>query len=228
MDLKSLIRQNKTFLLLHAVLLLVGSYPLVMFDKVTLFLKLNSLHHPFFDQFFYYITFLGSSAAYGLLMATLVAMKRHNRSLLLGASSFVAMSGIVQGLKRIVCLNQLRPIALIPTAAPLHLVEGMVPPTHLSFPSGHAATIFTAVCLVHLLAPKKPCWFSVLLFLLACAVAYSRIYLCQHFYRDVYIGALIGMWSTTAVYAVLKHWQGPAWLDQTLRYLLPIKLKRKA
>lgn len=228
MDLKSLVRQNKTFLLLHAVLLLVGSYPVIMFDKVTLFLKLNSLHHPFFDQFFYYITFGGSSAAYGLLMATLVAMKRDNRSLLLGASSFVAMSGIVQGLKRIVLFNQLRPIALIPTAAPLHLVEGIVPPTHLSFPSGHAATIFTAVYLIHLLAQKKPFWFSLLLLLVAVAVAYSRVYLCQHFYRDIYVGAWVGVWTTTWVYGVLMNWQGPAWLDQTLLDLLPIKLKRKA
>ena len=228
MVLKSLIRDNKTFFILQALLLLLGSYPLVVHNKVTLLLKLNSYCHPLLDHFFYYITFLGSSITYILLMALLIVMKKNNRTLFTGISSFVSMSAIIQGMKRIGTFDQLRPITLIPTDAPLHLVEGITHHTHLSFPSGHAGTIFTAVCLIHLLTPKKPFWSSTLLLLVACAVAYSRIYLCQHFYRDVYVGALIGIGSTTTVYTVLKHWQGPAWFDQTPLDLLPIKLKRKA
>jgi membrane-associated phospholipid phosphatase len=228
MGFKSLAQENKLFFILHALLLLVGSYPLMVFDKVTLLLKLNSFHGPFLDQFFYWINFLGSSTMYALLMTTLVVMKLDNRTLLTGVSSFVAMSIIVQGMKRIAFFDQLRPIALTPTDMPLHLVEGIVPDTHLSFPSGHAATIFTAVCFIHLLMQKKPIWFSVLLLSVAAVVAYARVYLCQHFYRDIYVGAWVGTWTTTLVYGVLMHWQGPGWLDQRLLALLLAKRKRNA
>jgi len=214
MGFTSILRQNKTFFALHCLLLVLGAYPLFVFDKVTLFLQLNHFHHPVLDRFFYYATFLGSVTMYALLMVALVVMQLDNRALLTSAGGFVAMSLIVHGMKRLFFADQLRPIALIPPDAPLHLVEGIVPDTHLSLPSGHAATIFTAVGLIHLLLPKKPIWFSILAFLGAVIVAYSRVYLCQHFYRDIYIGAWIGTWTITWVYGVLQYWQGPAWLDQ--------------
>lgn len=216
MGLELPVRENKTFFILHALFIFLGSYPLVAFDKVALFLRLNNFHHPFLDRLFYHITFLGSSTMYALLMATLVVMQLNNRVVLAGICSFVAMSAIVQSMKRIIFCDQLRPMALIPADVPLHLVAGILPDTNFSFPSGHAATIFTAVCLVHLLVPKKPVWFSVLLFLGAVMVAYTRVYLCQHFYQDIYVGAWVGTWITTLVYGVLMRWQGPDWLDQRL------------
>ena len=214
MGFKLFLQKNKTLLILHVLLLVLGAYPLVKFDKVALFLQLNRFHHPVLDQLFYYITFLGSSTMYAILMATLVVMQLDNRTLLTGVSGFVVMSAIVQGMKRLVFSDQLRPIALIPTDVPMHLVAGIVPDTHLSLPSGHAATIFTAVCFVHFLVPRKSVWFSTLAFLGAAVVAYSRVYLCQHFYRDIYVGAWVGTWTMTLVYGVLMHWPGPAWLDQ--------------
>jgi membrane-associated phospholipid phosphatase len=217
MGVKSLLKENKSFFILHTFLLLLGSYPLVAFDNVALLLKLNSFHHSLLDQFFYCINCLGSSAMYALLMIALVAMKLDNRVVLTGISSFIVMSLIVQGMKHISFFDQLRPIALIPTDVPLHLVEGIVPDTHLSFPSGHAATIFTTVCFVHLLVKKKSVYFSVLLLFGAAIVAYARVYLCQHFYRDIYVGAWVGTWVTTVVYCVLTRWQGPNWLNKPAR-----------
>jgi membrane-associated phospholipid phosphatase len=228
MGVKSLVKENRPFFILHTLLLLLGSYPLVAFDKVTLLLKLNSFHHSLLDQLFYWINCLGSSTVYVLLMIALVAMKLDNRTILAGIGSFIVMSVIVQGMKHMAFFDQLRPIALIPIDVPLHLVEGIVPDTHLSFPSGHAATIFTVVCFVHLLVKKKSVCFSVLLFFGAIIVAYARVYLCQHFYRDIYVGAWVGTWTTTWVYSVLMRWQGPAWLEQRLSTLLFAKHKSKA
>lgn len=212
----------------HGLLLVSGVYPLIIFDKVAFFLQLNRLHHPFFDHFFYYITFLGSSATYALFMVILVVIQLENRVLLAGVCSFVAMSTIVQGMKRIIFADQLRPTALIPTDVPYHLVEGIIPDTHFSFPSGHSATIFAAICLIHFLMPKKPTWFSILVFLVAVIVAYSRVYLCQHFYEDIYVGAWIGTGATTVVYGVLVGWQGPSWLDQKPLASLVLLLKNKS
>jgi membrane-associated phospholipid phosphatase len=218
MDIGSLVRENKFFLTLHAILFLLGSYPLWVVDNVTLLLQLNRYHSPFLDYFFYYAAFFGSSTMYALLMATLVVMKFNNRTLLIGISGFVVMSVVVQFMKRIVFFDQLRPISLLPPDAFLHLVEGIVPDTHWSLPSGHAATIFTAVCFIHLLMPRKSVWCSVLLLSGAVVVAYARVYLCQHFYRDIYVGAWVGTWTTIVVYSVLINWQGPStWLDKPAR-----------
>ena len=143
----------------------------------------------------------------------------------MGIGSFVSMSCMVQGMKRIAFSDQLRPIALIPKEVHLYLVEGIVPDTYLSFPSGHAATIFTATCLVHLLMRKKSAWYSVTLFLVAAVVAYSRVYVCQHFYQDVYVGAWVGTWTTILVYFLLTSWQGSDWLNQSLSAQLLAKWK---
>ncbi|MEL6412550.1 MAG: phosphatase PAP2 family protein [Bacteroidota bacterium] len=221
------IKDNKAFFALHTLLLLLGSYPLFVYNKVELALQLNSYHHPWADAFFALVTHLGSSKAYILFLLTLVVLRQSNRILLLGGSSFVAMSLLVQSLKRIPIIEQLRPIKLIPADVAVHLVKGVVPQTIMSFPSGHAGTIFTAVCVIHFLIPKKPLWCTLVLLLVASIVAYSRVYLLHHFYRDVYVGALIGVWSTTAVYTLLKHWQGPAWLRQTPQTLWQT-LKKKA
>ncbi|MHA7877961.1 MAG: phosphatase PAP2 family protein [Bacteroidota bacterium] len=227
MGLKSLLQENKAFFTLHALLLVLGAYPLIMYDQVTFFLQLNRLHHPFLDHFFYYSTFWGSSAMYALLILILVVIQLDHKTLLTGICSFVAMSAIVQGMKHIIFPNQLRPIALIPAGVSLHLVEGIVPDIYLSFPSGHAATIFTAGYFIHFLMPKKPVWFSILLFLGLAVAAYARIYLCQHFYKDIYVGAWVGTWVTTLVYAGLMPWKGPSWLEKSPLASLALWLRAK-
>jgi len=214
------IQDNKAFFLVYTLLLLVGLYPLLAWDKVTLLLMINDHHHPTLDRFFYYITNLGSGITYGLLMLTLLLRKVANRKLLIGAASFVAMSFIVQFLKRIIFPGQLRPIELVPDPSQLHLVDHVAMLSRLSFPSGHAATIFAAACFLNLIAPSKNTWYSILLLLIATVVAYSRIYLCQHFYTDVYVGTLIGGWTTLFVYTWLIDRPVPAWLAKRL----PIEL----
>lgn len=227
MGLKLLVQENKTFCILHTLFLVLGAVPLLVFDKVTFFLRLNQFHHPLADYFFYYISYLGSSTTYVLFMAILFVMGRDNRTLLIGISSFVTMSIIVQGMKRMVYVNQLRPIAFIPEGFPIHLVEGVVRDMRFSLPSGHAATIFTVACFTHLLMREKHIWRSVLLFVGATLVAYARVYLCQHFYSDIYVGAWVGTCITILVYGVLIQWKGPAWLDQQPSVLW-LRIKRKA
>ncbi len=213
MSLALVIRENKFFLVTCALIFLLGAYPWVAYDQIALLLRLNQLNHPLFDYFFYYITFLGNLGTYAALAFILLVNKQNNRAILIEVSSFALVSAIVQGMKRILFPSQLRPIVALSTDASLHLVKGVSFHTHLSFPSGHAATIFTAACLVYWLAPRKRFLLGALMLLLATLVAYSRIYLCQHFYKDVYVGALIGTWTTTLIYTLVIHWKGPLWLS---------------
>jgi membrane-associated phospholipid phosphatase len=61
-----------------------------------------------------------------------------------------------------------------------------------SFPSGHAMAAFALYGLVSFLLPGKK-WQAVLLFSVAFLVALSRVYLVQHFWQDVFTGAIIGL-----------------------------------
>lgn len=217
--LAAIVQDNKAFFIGYTALLLLGLFPLLAWDKVDLLLMINGQHHPALDLLCYYVTNLGSGITYTLLLITLFFLRVANRKLLIGASSFVVMSAIVQFLKRIVFSDQLRPTALIPELIQLHLVDHIAILSQLSFPSGHAATSFTAACFLNLIAPTKYTWYSILLLLIATIVAYSRVYLCQHFYADVYVGALLGGWITVFVYAWLIDWYVPSWLE----HRLPVK-----
>jgi undecaprenyl-diphosphatase len=76
-----------------------------------------------------------------------------------------------------------RPFETIPHADPL--IGATV---GQSMPSGHAATSFAgAVVLTYLLPRGAP-----LFFLLATAVAFSRVYVGVHYVSDVLVGALLG------------------------------------
>ena len=88
-----------------------------------------------------------------------------------------------------------RPFETIPQADPL--IGATV---GLSMPSGHAATSFAgAVVLTYLLRRVAP-----YVFLLAAAIAFSRIYVGVHYLSDVLAGAALGAAVALAALALLR------------------------
>lgn len=95
-----------------------------------------------------------------------------------------------QLLKRFVFNDHLRPAKFIGKDQ-LILVDGVDVHELFSFPSGHTTAAFAmAYMLVFLFPGKKN---QLLFFLLAALVAYSRIYLSQHFIEDVAAGTCVGI-----------------------------------
>jgi undecaprenyl-diphosphatase len=75
-----------------------------------------------------------------------------------------------------------------------------IPHSH-SFPSGHTATSFAAATVLTALVPRAAPAF----FVLAAAIAYSRLYVGVHFPLDVVGGAVIGVATALLLLAAARR-----------------------
>lgn len=90
-----------------------------------------------------------------------------------------------------------------------------------SFPSGHTMSAFALFALAAFMIPWKR--FPALgLFLIALLVAMARIYLVQHFMKDVYAGSIFGVAIAMAAYLVQRRYPGdaPVWYNRGLQGLI--------
>lgn len=71
------------------------------------------------------------------------------------------------------------------------------------FVSNHASNVFGMALFSSLIFRKK--WFSILIFIWAIFVAYSRIYVGKHFPADVLFGALLGMLIALLTYKIISY-----------------------
>ncbi len=181
------------FALLFFGLSLVCVYPMLVFPKGDLELLINHYHTPGLDLFFKYITHLGD----GTLLAILAigALFYNYYFAIVTIFSIIMQSVVVSLFKRWIFNGMPRPTAFFPEGTMLNFVDGVDVHKINSFPSGHTATAFTFFLLLIWLIGFRRRWVSVLFFILAFCVGYSRVYLLQHFVVDVWFGALFGVVS---------------------------------
>ncbi|MES1246092.1 MAG: phosphatase PAP2 family protein [Actinomycetota bacterium] len=137
-------------------------------------------HHRWgpLDHVFVFLTRIGTWGLVWIGLAVALAVARRNwRILVVTAVCVYAADGIASAVKYAV--HEHRP------DFPAALVA--IPKSH-SFPSGHSATAFAGATVLAFFAPR---W-RVPLFVLAAAIAYSRLYVGVHFPLDVLAGAAIG------------------------------------
>ncbi|MEH0155709.1 phosphatase PAP2 family protein [Limibacter armeniacum] len=184
------IRPYNFALLLTGLLLLIGAGVVSFLPKGDLLIFLNTYHNKVLDHFFYYLTNMGDGLIFlPLVLIAFLIDKRLGIYYLLVGLMHAALVSIG---KYILFENSPRPIIYLKQYT-LHLVEGLKVHKWNSFPSGHTATVFAACTAIILFLKSK--LLQVLMIIIACLAGISRVYLCQHFFQDVFIGAVLGVVS---------------------------------
>lgn len=205
-SLGKIISKSKYFLFVFLLFVIVVAYFLVRYDRLEGTVIVNSTWTPFQDIFFKYVTYLGGGET-AIAVIIFLILFYSLRSGLIALLTFVFTAGITQFLKRVVFSNVMRPFIELWgefKRGELHLVlaEEFMKKGN-SFPSGHTTSAFSVFLILTLFA-KKPIW-GLIFGCIAVLASYSRVYLSQHFFEDIFLGSIIGVLGTIGVYYVVQQ-----------------------
>lgn len=211
---KYIFKENVSFLFPYLVYIIVGAFILAFNTKVDLHLTFNNFHTPFFDSLFYYITYLGDG--FMVLLTVIILLTIKYKYALITAIASLISAGITQTLKHTIYDDVVRPKKFFEGVQELYLVPGVDNHLYNSFPSGHSTSAFALFFSLALITKSHS--LKTLLFIVAILTAYSRIYLSQHFFEDVYAGSLIGLITTIIVFYFIQKNHKP-WMEKAITKL---------
>jgi membrane-associated phospholipid phosphatase len=195
------LKNNLFFLIPYVITLLAAGITLVNYSKPDIHIWLNGHNSGFSDWVFSHVTFLGDGIFVICIGVLLLFYSLRSTVFLLTA--YLSTGLVVQILKRIVFADYLRPVKYFHDTVQLHLVDGVRLLNGHSFPSGHSASAFALFLSLAIISRNR--YIQVICFILACIVAYSRVYLSQHFLVDIFAGSLIGVTGTLALYPLFYN-----------------------
>lgn len=179
-----------------------------MFERLDqqLFLFLNSLNSPFWDQVMHAIS--GKVIWVPLYLAILIVLGIKYKRKFLVILLFIILAATLADQTSVLFKNlvqRLRPCHEPSLEGLIHLVNGECG-GKFGFASSHAANSFN-VALISLLFIKKR-WYTISIILWALVVGYSRIYLGVHYPGDMICGLLLGAligWSIYKLYELTDN-----------------------
>jgi membrane-associated phospholipid phosphatase len=110
---------------------------------------------------------------------------------------------LVTTLKKGVFAGYVRPALFFEGKLALNFVPGVETYKYNSFPSGHTAAAFALFFIMSLLVKDKR--LSLVFFLVATLVGFSRVYLLQNFLVDVYFGDILGVVVAVVCWQISKR-----------------------
>ena len=216
---KRFFKENAIFIGLSLILVAVLGLALLYIPQGELHLLLCDRHTPARDIFYRYYTHVAEWFPYVVCVGLLLFSSIGNGVF---ASSAMILSALsTQVLKHII--NAPRPVTWFEMFMPetqLPLVEGVKMNHWFSFPSGHTTSFFAlafVACILFTTSPRIPrlarYLVQIVLFALATLGGYSRIYLSQHFAKDVFAGILVGTLITIVCYAIFNRFEDKKWYN---------------
>jgi len=187
----TVLRQVRTFFIPYLFILLPCLIIKLLFTKSQIYFTVNSWHFAFGDIFFSLYTHMGDGLTCVIIALLLLCI--NYRWGLLMSTSYAVTSILAQMLKFI--FNAPRPIIYFKDeVSRMYLVKGVEMLETHSFPSGHSISAFSMGIILTYITPKKS-W-GILFLGAAFLVAYSRVYLSEHFFEDVTVGSAVGVFIT--------------------------------
>ena len=214
---KTFLIANRFFLIGVLLLLLFNVYVLATNNQGDVLIAINKMRRNWSDTLFIYGTRLGEPIAYVIVGIGLAAV-RYRTALFMILAGVLAgvLTGILKGI-----FAEARPMrwffdnyeGIWHSLNLFH--EGMRNWGYTSFPSGHSASAFALYSFLCFNLRRPKVLVSILCFLLAAQVGFSRMYLLFHFLRDVTVGAALGLLIGIGVYFLqFKVFPNTAWLDR--------------
>lgn len=190
--------------IITALIFIAFGFYLLFSDHGQFVLWLNARHQPAADLFFKYWTYVGDGVVLGLLALILLFTNYYRFFTMLVAIALQTL--FVHLFKQWLAAGAPRPKNYFSDRLDeLNFVEGVVVRSFDSFPSGHTASAFT-LCFFLMLMTKKAVnqW---ILLLAAILVGVSRVYILQHFGRDIYFGAIFGILSVVIAHYLMRKYE---------------------
>jgi membrane-associated phospholipid phosphatase len=151
------------------------------------------------DFFFFWVTKVGELVTYLVLLIYFLFV-RYRYSLLIAVTGIVTM--IISFSSKLFFSHD-RPILFFEKLGNLeniNLIEGVYNVTgQTSFPSGHTMSGFALFGIFTFIVGRKNL-IGTICFITALLIGVSRIYLVQHFFKDIYLGALMGSIIALCIY----------------------------
>lgn len=153
------------------------------------------LRNPVITPLMKGITHLGDMGLFWILMAVVLLLYPKTRKAGLAVTAALLVSYLFNNLLLKNLVARTRPYEVIEG---LRLLVGKA--VDLSFPSGHAASSFAAAAVMAKLLPKR---YGIAAVILACLIAFSRLYVGIHYPTDVLFGmvsgSVIGFFTVKAI-----------------------------
>lgn len=212
---KQLYSQSNYFLTVHWVALLILGIFLFNTPKNEAQIWANSFYTDYFDYFFYIMTHAVEFWSC-VIIYILVAIFKNYKYALIGLLTYASSGLITQLLKRNVFADHNRPTVNIENLRLIPDFFEYQQNSSFSFPSGHATAAFTLFLFLTLIVKNR--FWGVGFAVLACLVAYSRVYLSQHYFIDILAGSVIGSVVTLFSFYGFDKIQFGNWGEKNLLY----------
>lgn len=210
--LADLLVENRSFVVLYLLFLIAGVLAMIYLSKPELFLMINGFRNEWADFLFKYFTHVGDGLFFAVVIVLVLFVHFGSAVYLLLT---LATSGLIaQVLKKLVFSEALRPKGWFGSEELVQTALGVNLHSFNSFPSGHATTIFALMFALMLLTGHKSLGY--LLLLVALLAGYSRIYLGQHFFEDVFFGSIIGVSCAAAIWLFIQPILKQKWANKSL------------
>ena len=179
----------------------------LFFNQEVLFRLINLNYTPFLDIFMSGLTLLGEGVVTTIILFSLFAFKEFRNWWYFTAALVcnILPSIVTQMVKSYI--GAPRPLKYFSEASWIHILPQWQHAFERSFPSGHTTAAFCFFTFVSFLLPPKYKPLGLAFLLLALSTAYSRIYLAVHFFKDVYVGSIIGVLFTMLLIGLMNKYQ---------------------